>query len=185
MKRTVFDFSKHEHRVEIFKSDENEIRVDHLQIERNRGFYIKFTNTDDIMTVNGDFGNWIFCRPFIPSVRSNVSDMYWMEKLKMYSRQEFKIDLEGIEQEIQELLKGGLEEIYSEENIEEAKQWYMELLNETDDEISYISKAYRDPYKPCFIDYEDIPYYKKTPYQLLIIFDAFDEICSRIKTSEQ
>lgn len=53
-----------------------------------------------------------------------------------------------------------------------------------DDTLEYEYKAFRDFSKPDFIDYEMIPHYKKVPTWLLIIFDAFDEICHRLERKE-
>lgn len=49
MKRTTIDFSEHEHRVEIFKCGEKEIRVDHFQVGNSRMNYIQFINTDVLL----------------------------------------------------------------------------------------------------------------------------------------
>ena len=50
----------------------------------------------------------------------------------------------------------------------------------TDDEINYTYHAYRYN-RPDFIEYDEIPYVKKGSPRLEIIFDAFDEICNRLK----
>jgi len=72
---------------------------------------------------------------------------------------------------------------YDKIKFNQATRWYHELLEiaDSEDELEYTYKAYRDSSKPDFIDYEDIPYYKEIPIQLNIIFDAFDEICKRLK----
>jgi hypothetical protein len=186
-KRTNSDFSKHVHRVEIFKSDENEIRIDHFQVEKNNMLYIQFISTDRTLTVTGDYGNWVFCRPFHPSPDGFVSDHYWLEKLRTYSIQSFdEYDFDEIEKEITELIESGLE-LYGYEGDEliKAKDWFDELLDEIGDHISYEHKAYRDYNKPDFIDYDMIPITKLMPVQLEIIFDAFDEICKRLKDNNQ
>lgn len=181
--RTGIDFSKHEHRIEIFNNGEKDIRIDHFQIGNSQMQYIQFINTDRNLFVIGDYGHWVFCRPFIPSPGGHVSDGYWVEKLKMMSAQDpYEYSPEETANDIQELLDHGLEEHgYQEEELKEAKEWYSELLKETDDYLDYISKAYRDPHKPSFIDYEDIPRQNILNIQLEIIFDAFDEICRRIE----
>ena len=51
-------------------------------------------------------------------------------------------------------------------------------------EVNYTYMAYRDSGKPSFIDYEMIPFFKKVEPRLEIIFDAFDEICYRLKDKE-
>ena len=185
-KRSNWDFSEHTHTVEIFKSEKgNEIRVDHFQKGDSNIGYIKFVNDDRGLSIFGDFGNWIFCRPFHPSADGYVSDDYWIEKLKMSSIQVFEqLDFDSIILDINELINSGLEDYgYEGDDLIEAKEWYQELLEvaEGEDKFEYTYKAYRDSPKPDFIDYGEIPYYKEIPMQLNIIFDAFDEICNRMK----
>jgi len=185
--RTGVDFSKHEHRVEIFKSEKNEIQIDHFQVGSNNCKYIQFINTDRTLTVTGDYGNWVFCRPFVPSEDGYVSDGYWLEKLKILSEQDsaLSFDSEETTKEIQELIDKGLEDYgYEGEELSKAKEWFKELLEEADDELEYTFKAYRDYSKPDFIDYEQIPFQKKVNNWLLIIFDAFDEICKRLEEKQ-
>ena len=142
-------------------------------------------HTDETLTVTGDFGNYVFCRPFVPSKDGFVSGGYWLEKLKMYSEQRFdKLDFEFIIKEIKFLINIGLEEYgYEDKELESAVSWFSELLDvaESEDELDYKCKAYRDYYKPDFIEYEQIPYYLKIPERLEIIFDVFDIICNRLK----
>ena len=187
-KRTEVDFSKHVHRVEIFKNEKgDEIRIDHFQVGNNRTNYIQFINTDEILTITGDFGNWVFCRPFVPSPKGYVSDGYWFEKMRIASEQKFeRLDSDANEKEIRELIDHGLEDYgYEGEDLEKAKQWYDELLSEVDDDLGYMCKAYRDYYKPDFIKYENIPMIKETPISIQIIFDAFDEMCLRLENSSK
>lgn len=182
-KRTDLDFSKHKHRVEIFKSDNgNEIRVDHLQKENSRMCYVKFVNDSEGLSVFGDFGNWIFCRPFHPSSTGFVSEGYWNEKLKISSTQDHaKYDSDETAKELQEMIDSGLEEYgYEGEKLEKAKEWFNHLLENTDDEVEYTYEVYRGR-NPIDMDYEMIPFCKKGSVRLEIIFDAFDEICRRLK----
>ncbi len=186
-KRTNYDFSKHTHRVEMFTSSKgNEIRVDHFQEADKKCGYIKFVNDEQGLSVFGDFGNWIFCRPFIPSPKGFVSDGYWNEKLKIHSEQDHaKFDSEETAKEIEELIELiniGLEDYgYKGDKLLKAKCWYQGLLEHTDNEIDYSYHAYIDFIKPDFIEYDEIPFVKKGSPRLEIIFDAFDEICNRLK----
>ena len=182
-RRTDFNFDEHVHRVEEYKCGNKTIRIDHFQVEYNNMFYIQFVNTDRFLTVSGDFGNWVFCRPFIPSPDGFVSDNYWLEKLKIGSQQSFeRLDFDAIEEDIMEKLNGGLEDYgYEGDELEQAKEWYNNLLGYLGDEIGYKYHAFRDYAKPLFIDYDNIPLYKEMPERLNIIFDAFDEICNRLK----
>lgn len=183
MNRTNFDFNKHVHRIEIFKSDNGEIRVDHFQVGNSLGEYIKFLNTSNNLLVTGDYGNWVFRRTFIPSANGYVSDGYWIEKLGIDNCNVAKrYDSDATREEIQGLLDGGLEAYgYSGVELSEAKEWYTGLLDHVDDEIDYTYNAYRGYDMPSFIDYENIPFCKTVNVRLNIIFDAFDEICERLK----
>lgn len=183
-KRTPADFSEHTHRVEIFKSEQNTIRVDHFQKGDKRIGYFKFTNTEDGLFVTGDYGRWSFCRPFVPSKDNGVSEGYWLEKLKIGSNMEFtKLDQDGNEKEIKRLIRYGLKEYgYSGEKLNQAKEFFKDLLTHIDNDIEYIYHAYYDSCPD--IEMELIPCYKEVPAQLLWVFDAFDEICRRIKESE-
>ena len=182
--RTNYDFSKHTHRVEMFTSSKvNKIRVDHFQEADKRCGYIKFVNDEQGLSVFGDFGNWIFCRPFIPSPEGYVSDGYWNEKLKLYSEQDHaKYDAEATRKEIEELINSGLEDYgYEGDDLFKGKKWFKDLLYFTYDEINYTYHAYRHYSKPDFIEYDEIPFVKKGSPRLEIIFYAFDEICNRLK----
>ena len=134
---------------------------------------IKFINTNGILAVTGDYGNWIFCREFHPSEDGFVSDGYWLEKLEIASSQDGR-------EFSSELSKKQILDCLEEEGItEEEKEWYESLLENIDDEFEYKNIAYND--KPLDIDWECIPYRKVTKYWLEVIFDGFDEICKRIK----
>lgn len=181
--RTGIDFSRHIHRVEIFKCGDKDIQVDHFQVGSSRINYIQFICTDEVMTVTGDFGNWVFSRPFKPSPEGHVSDSYWLEKLQMASEQRLeRLNMDAISKEIKQLIRSGLRDYgYTGSKLKEAKEWYKELLEYTDDELGYLAKAYRDYDRPSFIESEDIPNTRQIPTWLNIIFDAFDEICNRLK----
>ena len=51
-----------------------------------------FINAEGIMTVTGDWGNWVFCREFIPSPAGYASGSYWVEKAMNSSKQQKIID---------------------------------------------------------------------------------------------
>jgi len=184
--RTGKDFSKHVHRVEIFKNGDKEIRVDHFQVGDSNTRYIQFINTDRVLTVTGDYGNWVFCRPFHPSADGHVSDGYWLEKLSILSEQvAATYDGDETAKEIQTLIDTGLEEYgYEGDELERMKEWYTDLLSYTDDEYEYVYHAYRDYGRPN-IEPETIPFCKKLNNWLNVIFDAFDEICNRMKNDTE
>lgn len=112
-RRTNVDFSNHKHSREVFKSEDgNKIIVDHFKKLNTTHGYIKLTNTFDSLLITGDYGNWVFNRPFIPSSGESVCDNYWLEKMRMSSQQKFdELDWDNIEQDINNLINGGLEEI--------------------------------------------------------------------------
>jgi hypothetical protein len=184
-KRTNVDFSKHIHSVEVYKNGDKEIRIDHFKIPDTNMNYIQFINTDRVLTITGDFGNWVFCRPFVPGPKEYVSDIYWLEKLKILSTQvPGSYDGEETAKEIQELIDKGLEDYgYEGDELEKMKEWYTDLLRHTDDEFEYIYHAYRGCNRPN-IDNEGIPFCKKLNPWLNVIFDAFDEICRRMNVQE-
>jgi hypothetical protein len=186
-KRTGFDFINHDHRLEIYKNNEGkEIRVDHFQVGSNSTFYIQFINTDRVLTVTGDFGNWVFCRPFVPSSKGFVSEGYWIEKLKLKSCQSFdRLDSDGIREELNRLYTSGLKEygLFGEE-LEDCREWISELKGYCDNQTEYLYHAFYDPYKPDGLDLELIPEYKHKPRGLDFVFDSFDIICERMKKGE-
>jgi len=169
-KRTSLDFSKHE----LFIIENDLVKIHHLKKPNTNIDNIKFINCQGIMTVTGDYGNWVFCRQFIPvNSGETVSGGYWKEKLRISSSQEpDEFNPELTTKQINELL---LEEDISEEH----KEYYEELLSVVDEgEFWYKSKAYGDI--PRDLDAESVPCAMKTQYWLLVIFDAFEEICSRL-----
>lgn len=145
---------------------------------------IKFIITNGVTIVTGDFGNFMFCREFIPSKDEFVDDSYWLGKFEMHSEQ---IGKEYSEEEtIKELeyqIESGLEEYgYENNKLIDAKLYYEDLLNYTDNSNDYLT--YIDKTIPSFLERENIPYVKTIKYNLLIVFDAFDEICKRLEIEE-
>ena len=180
-KMTNWDFSEHTHTVEEFKSDKgNTIRIDHLRKGNSNCGYVRFVNDDYGLSVFGDFGNWIFCRPFIPSHEAYVCVGYWNEKLKIGSSQDHaKYDPEETDKELRLLIHEIATNKEDYEKPDNLIEFYSDLLDYVDDEIEYTYHAFRYN-MPSFLDYEDIPFVKKGSYQLLIVFDAFNEICNRL-----
>lgn len=171
-KRSTIDFSKHE--LEIIKNENVLIHI--LQRPNSSICKVVFINTMGVCSVTGDFGNWIFCREFHPSKDGQVSGSYWDEKLRMHSVQDSsEFDTEQTEKDIDYYVENYVSENTSQEELD----WIEELRENTDDEYNYIHKAYRD--YPSDVDTESIPFGKVRNPRLNIIYDAFDEICSRIK----
>jgi hypothetical protein len=171
-KRSGLDFSKHKLKI----TDQDGLLVHYLKKPDTICDSIKFINTNGIMAVTGDYGNWIFCREFHPSPKSYVSEGYWREKLKISSCQEpSKFDPDKTEEEIKRRLK--------EDCTEEENDYYNDLLSQIGDgEIKYMYHAYYEA--PSSMDAEYIPYVKSVDHWLLCIMDGFDEICRRM-TLEQ
>jgi len=181
-KRTDVDFSNHE----LFVTKNDDILIHHFKHKNyDRMYGIKFINTSGIMSVTGDYGNWIFCREFHPSSEGFVSDGYWMEKLKNSSSQEgYVFDSDATKEEIQLGIDSQLEGYgFVDKELTEAKEYYKELLDYVElSEWEYTSFAYQN--HPNFFGGEMVPHQKETKVWLKIIFDAFDEICSVLKKQE-
>jgi len=137
-------------------------------------YMIKFINTEGILAVTGDVGNWVFCREFHPSAEGQVSDQYWCEKLKIASKQSpYEFDSDATQKEIDRLIK-------EEEDLTPEELEYLRNLDPSEGEFDYTHHAYRDNVGR-FNDGEYVPLVKSLNVQLAIVFDAFDEICKRMK----
>lgn len=182
-KRTDYNFSEHEL---IIEEKDGYLKHTLKHPEYSKMYLIEFLNIQDKLIVSGDYGNWMFCREFHPSEEGGVSDGYWLEKLRMNSTQEpYHYNSEETAELIKEKLKD-LDEEYDNGDIDEKeynqyKEYYVEeCLYYVDDEIEYLYNAFRGD-KPSNLDYEDVPYVRTVKPQLNIVFDAFDEICKRLK----
>lgn len=140
---------------------------------------IKYINTNGIMAVTGDYGNWIFCREFHPSAQDNaVSDSYWNEKLQIASSQEpMEFDPKATKERIIELLKN--EE--GEDDLTRAEKNYLRgCLAQVDcGQYDYEQQAHGESCGRFTGEY--VPCCHKTKYWLLVIYDGFEEICRRMK----
>lgn len=171
MSRTNTDFSKH-----VLTTTKREGMLIHVLAKPGTNMdSVTFVNTNDIMAVTGDYGNWIFCREFHPSASGKVDERYWIEKLQVASSQDpYDFDGKAAKEEIEELLKDPEKSLSPEE-----KEWLQELLEATDgSEFEYIAKVMD---YPASFPSEMIPKGKTTKYWLLVVFDAFEEICRRMK----
>lgn len=178
-RRTRIDWSKHE----VIEIKNENILIHHIKIPGTYTNSVRFINTCGILAVNGDFGNWIFCREFHPSADGYVSGGYWDEKLEISSQQESdKFDSETTIEKINEF-KQSFNDAYGREMNEEEKEWVDDLLRSAYDETEYIYTAYRE--KPSTIDYESVPFGKKRHFWLNVVYDAFDEMCERLKIEKQ
>lgn len=179
-KRTGIDFSNHE----VIITQMDGLLVHYLKKPGTICDSIRFINTHGILAVNGDYGNWIFCREFHPSQEGGVSDGYWKEKLGIASTQKASdYSPEKTRKSINEAINGGMEEYgYKGDKLKEVKDYLTECLDYVDDEYEYIAFAYHRC--PGYMDAEEIPFEKETKPWLLAVFDGFDEICRRLKAGE-
>jgi hypothetical protein len=168
-KRTNTDFSQH-----VLTIQKNDLVTIHTFKKPGTSCYmVKFINVDDVLLVTGDLGRWSFCRGFIPSKNGQVSDGYWLEKIRISSKQDpYVFDSDVAKEQIANLLKEN-------EFSDEEKEWLKDLSDESDEgEYSYIAKAMD---RPGSFEAEMIPRGKVTDFQLQCVFDAFDEICDRME----
>lgn len=174
-KRTDVDFSTHE----LFVTENEFVNIWYLKQPNTHWNSIKYINTNGIMAVTGDFGNWIFCREFHPSAGGGVSGGYWDEKLRISSEQDsHKYDSDETKKRIDDFVTN-FEDTYGRVMSEDETNWVEELYNNVDDEFQYVYTAHRE--NPRTIDHEDVPFGKIRHGWLNIIYDGFDEICERIK----
>lgn len=171
--RTHVDFSKHV--LTVKESDVTSTIVYEFMIPGTRMNGLTFINSQGIMAVTGDWGNWIFCREFHPVAGSdNVSGGYWDEKLQISSEQKsHKFDSEETTARI-DTFKETFEESYGREMNEEELEWVEYLERNVDDEHEYVYGAYRQT--PKDIDVENVPFGTKRHYWLNVVYDAFDYI---------
>lgn len=171
-KRTRLDFSEHE--LHITKTDNIVIHY----LKRPHTYYdsIKFINTQGILAITGDYGNWILCREFNPEKEKlGVSDGYWCEKLQIASSQvPYEFDSDAVVSQWEQSLK---ESDYTDDEIEFVNECIDRAKNHHEEE--YTQYAYE--HMPNNWDYDSIVFRKKPKYWLLVIFDAFEEICERVK----
>jgi len=174
------DFSQHV--LTVIKNDL--ITIHHLKHSKYERMYsVKFINTCGMLIVDGDYGRWSFNREFMPSPEGSVSDSYWIEKLCMGSTQKgTRFSPEKTEKELTDGIEFELEEYgYKGDRLEEAKSFYENLIDYCGSEHEYVSEAYYGN-RPHFMDSEEIPFVEEVHPQLQIVFDAFEEICYRLKT---
>ena len=167
------DWSKHE----VIIEDHGKLKIWRIKIPGTILHQVNFINTEDRLIVTGDYGDWMFSREFWPSAENGVSQGYWLEKLRasMGRREDWELDKEYIRDRIKEFP----DVVYRNEEVpEEVTEWLEDLENSIDDTLEYTYCAFRE--KPEEVEYEDVPYSKKIPVQLLIVFEAFDEICRRL-----
>lgn len=177
-RRTKIDWSKHE----VITRNEGKALIHIIKQPDTCINAVYFYNIGGILAVTGDFGNWMFCREFHPSADGGVSDSYWCEKARISSSQvTHKYNADETRTEIESLLANKDED---DALSKEESEYLNDLLDYVDDSYErYMVYAYDN--QVGRFDYENIPCVKKIDQWLECIFDAFDEICSRIKASEK
>jgi hypothetical protein len=177
-KRTDIDWSKHEIIVE--SHPEARQLVHYLKRPNTICQSVKFINTHGILAVTGDFGNWIFCRSFVPSADGDfVSDGYWEEKLQIASTQKiYQFDPDQTAKDLNAAIDSLEEDFEDESDREEAREYYESCLDNIEDEHEYLSAARE---LPSGWDFESVIHREKPVIWLLCVFDAYDEIVSRLK----
>lgn len=178
--RSGVDWSKHEFKVNITDNCE----VHSLQISNSSYQRIHFINSCGILSIAGDWGNWIFCRGFIPSSEGSSEDYYWCQKLEIASQQKAAAySPEKTEARLKGEIKKGLAEYgWENDQLKEMKEYYTGLLEHVNDEFWYTYYAVDN--QPSFADHDVIIIEKEIHFWLLVVFDAFDEMCRRIKQGE-
>ena len=177
-KRTDIDWSKH---IVEAETAGDFATIHRLRIPDSICLMVEFINMHDRgLLVCGDFGSWIFSRCFYPSREGNVSDDYWLEKLYIANdRQDpFDFSKKSLDSETNKMVSDYENENgYDNEEISE----FAEILNGCDCrcDVEYVTNYNSDCVEP-----EDIPSGLIICERLDIIFDAFDEICARIKGTE-
>jgi hypothetical protein len=185
-KRSGVDWS--EHLVDVYTTEDIAI---HALVIPGRGAFksVKFINSHGIMAVTGDYGHWIFSREFNPddpNVDKEVCDRYWCEKASYNSTQElYEFDPNATHEIIKEWKQEILDEAEGAELSERDKKriefWdACDELVDQDNALYYKVRAC--DLKPGFMDYDQVPYQKSIKPWLLIVFDAWEEICRQGKT---
>lgn len=200
-----YDFSKHK----VFTYDTKHT----LALSENQHCEsVHFINTAGILLVLGDFGRWTFCRRFDPSPDGYVSESYWIEKLEAGSTQNpyifcGKLAEAAIKEKMLEVVANHLEEMDIEPTdacidafLNAFKKGVADITTEDDicgtliwlnDGLRYGFTEYREFEKwaiderPDHLDGDEVPEHQILHHKLAIVFDAFNEICKRLKDDHE
>lgn len=174
-KRLNIDFSQHE----LLITKQEGLLIHHLKKPDTVIDNIKYINTNGVMVVTGDYGNWIFCREFHPSPKTqSIPDGYWCEKLEILSSQKpYEYSPEKTLASIEERMREEADNL-----TEEEKEYYEECIELVDDQFDYEYYAYRS--MPENWDYESVIVCHEIKTWLKAVFDGFEEICERLRVAE-
>jgi hypothetical protein len=207
MSRNRIDWSKHE----IVTSFSENAKIWNFKDPSTNIYRVTFINSCGVMSVTGDLGNWIFCREFHPSPKGKVCDSYWCEKLRISSTQDFKVyNLEetdklikkqaftyahnitfesGLDCDpyIESLFEDGFifndkwnefQGLISDEDVDYL-EWLKSCVDHNEGESQYLVYAHNNLPENC--DHESVEVHYDMPNDLSGVFDAFDEMCRRMK----
>lgn len=163
------DWSKHV----VVKEQIDFCTIHTLWIPNSSFNMVRFINAGGICAVTGDFGNWIFCRQFIPHWGQYCDPSYWDEKLQIASQQKahqydpYKTD-EAIKRRMNSSTCDPVERRYLNE--------VMEYVHEN--EMMYTIQAYNN--LPDGYDHDTMIIEKSRHHWLDVVYDAYNEIVKRI-----
>jgi hypothetical protein len=180
-KRSGVDWSKH-----VVSTDPhgNTVVIHTLGIPGSKMQEVVFINCQGVMTVTGDYGIWVFNREFMPSPKeSEVIEHYWCEKATGNTSQEiYEFDPEGTEALIDEWIVALKQE--SPEGHSGQENVLIDYLESCRSIIHDGDQYYRvraHDLKPNSVDRDQVPYQSKIKTWLLIVFDAWEEICRQLR----
>jgi len=180
-KRTTLNFSEHELKI----TQTEDVTIHELAKPNTRTQSVTFINCRGVLTVTGDYGNWVFCREFMPNPKwideAGVSDSYWVEKATIFSVQKVeKFDSKATEEYIDEYIKNAEDYGFDENDL----QYLRDCRENTHmDEFEY--QTYIREHMPRNWDCEYIPFATAMDASLKYVFDAFEEICLRLHKEAQ
>lgn len=186
-KRTGVEFGAHDFTAESCATPNAAISCYLFKIWNSSAYQVRFVNAYGLMTVSGDWGNWVFSREFHPSSKNGgVSDNYWIEKLKTASSQDpYELDEEETRKELESWLDGTHEYFDEERPLTPGEFEYLHdcLYALGDSELQYAHVAHFENVGR-FKDHDRVPLVKKPKYALQVIFDAWDCIVERLKETK-
>ncbi len=178
-KRSGVDFK--DHKLEIIRNDG--VVIYKFKKPNTITQQVIFINACGVLTVTGDYGNWVFCREFYPG-GDPVSDMYWLEKAQISSTQKVEVfDKQATEKALGDAIRDLSKGSWDPQEQDELNEYYVGCLDRIYDPMEYEMYAYRE--YPSFCDPNIAIKIMDTDFSLKVIFDAFDEITQKIKKRDK
>jgi hypothetical protein len=172
------DFSKHV----IIETINKDVNIREFAIPGKKRYSCTFINCRGVMTVTGDFGNYVFSREFHPSPEGEVCPSYWVEKLRHNSCQKPTVYCpERTEEAIRHFEGEHKGDLVEGEELDIELEEYIERLYDSlyECELDYDSAAYRN--MPDNVECEDVPKGFKYVDFLPQVFDAFNAMCEQME----